>query len=265
MGESAPLLTATQRGALATGLRVLETLVAAHSPMGVSELATSLGIDKANAHRTLTVLRRFGYVEQDASTRRYSATVRVVELAHSVLGSRELTVVAAPHLKALWAASRENTHLAVLASDHVVYVSTINGPTMLSANAAIGQSGPLHCTATGKAVLAWQPRVVREQIAAGLAYERFTPTTITGPDALLEQLAAVRLNGFAVDDREYHTGVRCVAAPVFGMSGLVGSLGVSAPADRLTAERLKVLAPLVVDTAARVSRELGGAVMRGVS
>jgi IclR family transcriptional regulator, KDG regulon repressor len=255
----------TQRGALATGLRVLETLVAAHGPMGVSELAAALGIDKANAHRTLAVLRRFGYVEQDATTRRYAATVRVVELAHQVLGSRELTVVAAPHLKALWAASRENVHLAVLAADHVVYVSTINGPTLLSANASVGQSAPLHCTATGKATLAFLARHAREQLAASIEYERYTPTTITQPADLLEHLATVRLNGYAVDDREYHPGVRCVAAPVFGMGGLIGTLGLSAPADRLNGDRLKVLAPLVVDTAARVSRELGGSAMRGAS
>lgn len=265
MVEEVQALGAAGRGALATGLRLLEALVAAHGPMGVSELAAALGIDKANVHRTLAVLVRFGYVEQDHSTRRYRATVRVVELAHMVLGSRELTVVAAPHLKALWAASRENTHLAVLVTDHVVYVSTINGPTLLSANAAVGQSAPLHCTATGKATLAFLPRQTREQLAASMGYERFTPTTITEPAELLEHLAAIRATGYAVDDREYHPGVRCVAAPVFAMTGLVGSLGISAPADRLNAERMKILAPIVVDTAGRVSRELGGAAVRSAS
>jgi IclR family acetate operon transcriptional repressor len=68
-----------------------------------------------------------------------------------------------------------------------------------------------------------------------------------------------------VDDREYHPGVRCVAAPVFSIGGLVASLGISAPADRLDSERLRVLAPLVVDSALRVSRELGGQAMRSAS
>jgi IclR family acetate operon transcriptional repressor len=256
---------ASGRGALATGLRVLEALVSAHAPVGVSDLAATLGIDKANAHRTLATLVRFGYAEQDPSTRRYRATVRVVELARTVLDSRDLTVVAAPHLKSLWAASRENTHLAVLATDHLVYVSTINGPTMLSANAAIGQSGPLHCTATGKALLAWLPRAQQEALLRSIAFERFTPSTAPDAATLLARLAVVRQNGYAIDDREYHPGVRCVAAPVFGMGGLVASLGVSAPADRLDGERLKVIAPLVVDTARRVSRELGGETLRSAS
>jgi DNA-binding IclR family transcriptional regulator len=257
--------TAPGRGALATGLRVLEALIAAHGPMGVSEIAAALDIDKANAHRTLAVLVRFGYAEQDPLSRRYRATVRVVELARSVLDSRDLTIVAGPHLKTLWAASRENTHMAVLAGDHLVYVSTINGPTMLSANAAIGQSGPLHCTATGKALLAWLPRAAQETLLAGISYERFTPSTAPDAAALQARLAQVRQVGYAVDDREYHPGVRCVAAPVFGMGGLVASLGVSAPADRLDSERLKVIAPLVVDTARRVSRELGGEALRSAS
>jgi DNA-binding IclR family transcriptional regulator len=255
----------SQRGALATGLRTLELLVTAHAPMGVTEIAGRLAIDKANAHRTLAALARLGYVEQDPGTRRYAATVRVVELARSVLDSRDLTVVAAPHLKSLWATTGENTHLAVLAGDHVVYVSTLNGMTMLSANAAIGQSGPLHCTATGKALIAQLPRGTVEALVRSLSFERFTERTTTSPEALMKELAAVRVGGYAIDDREYHPGVRCVAAPVFGIGGVLASLGISAPADRLDSERLRMLAPLVVETASRVSRELGGPASRLVS
>ena len=225
MRDSPQVLGPVQRGALATGLRVLEALIAAHGSMGVSEVAAALDIDKANAHRTLAVLVAYGYVEQDPSTRRYRASVRVVELARGVLDSRELTTVAGPHLKTLWAASRENTHLAVLASDHVVYVATINGPTLLSANPAIGQSGPLHCTATGKAILAHLPRQTIEHLLSSLTYERFTPLTTPDAATLQDQLAHVRQTGYAVDDREYHPGVRCIAAPVFSINGLVGLAG----------------------------------------
>ncbi len=254
-----------QRGALATGLRTLELLVSAHGPMGVTEIAEQLSLDKANAHRTLAALVRLGYVDQDPSTRRYGATVRVVELARSVLDSKDLTVVAAPHLKAVWAASGENTHLAVLAGDHVVYVSTLNGTTLLSANAAIGQSGPLHCTATGKAIIANLPRGTAEALISSLEFEAFTPRTMTSAEALQQDLGQVRVTGYAVDDREYHPGVRCIAAPVFGIGGVVASLGISAPADRMDNERLRVLAPIVVDTAARISRELGGPASRMAS
>jgi IclR family acetate operon transcriptional repressor len=246
-------------------LRTLELLVASHSPLGVTEIAEQLNLDKANAHRTLAALVRLGYVEQDPSTRRYGATVRVVELARSVLDSRDLTVVAAPHLKSLWAATGENTHLAVLAGDHVVYVSTLNGTTLLSANAAVGQSGPLHCIATGKAIIANLPRGTAESLINGIEFESFTPRTLRSAAALEKDLAQVRVTGYAMDDREYHPGVRCIAAPVFGIGGVIASLGISAPADRLDNDRLRVVAPLVVDTASRVSRELGGHSTRKVS
>jgi IclR family acetate operon transcriptional repressor len=253
------------RGALATGLRTLELLVASHAPLGVTEVAERLGLDKANAHRTLAALMRLGYVEQDPATRRYGATVRVVELARSVLDSRDLTVVTAPHLKSLWAASGENTHLAVLSGDHVVYVSNLNGTTILSANASIGQSQPLHCTATGKAIVANLPRGTAAALIRSLDYESFTPRTITEPEALEKELAGVRATGYAVDDREYHPGVRCVAAPVFDIGGVTAALGISAPADRLDSDRLRVVAPIVADTAARISRELGGPIQRKAS
>ena len=254
-----------QRGALVTGLRTLELLVSSHSPLGVTEIAERLELDKANAHRTLAALVRLGYVEKDPSTRRYNATVKVVELARAVLESRDLTVVASPHLKSLWAATSENTHLAVLAGDHVVYVSMLNGTTMLSANTAIGQSGPLHCTATGKSIVANLARGSAKGLVSGLDFEAFTPRTLTTPAAYEKELDQVRMTGYAVDDREYHPGVRCVAAPVFGIGGVMASLGISAPADRLDNDRLRVIAPLVVDTAGRVSRELGGPTKRMAS
>ena len=88
---------------------------------------------------------------------------------------------------------------------------------------------------------------------------------MTSPDALQKELGQVRVTGYAVDDREYHPGVRCIAAPVFGIGGVIASLGISAPADRMDSDRLRVLAPIVVDTAARVSRELGGPASRMAS
>jgi DNA-binding IclR family transcriptional regulator len=248
-----------------TGMRTLELLVSSHHALGVTEIADQLHLDKANAHRTLAALVRLGYVEQDQATRRYSATVKVVELARSVLETRDLTVVAAPHLKSLWAATSDNTHLAVLAGDHVVYVSMLNGQTMLAANTAIGQSGPLHCTATGKSIVANLPRGMTKGLISNLDFEAFTPRTLVTPAAYEKELEQVRVTGYAVDDREYHPGVRCVAAPVFGIGGVMASLGISAPADRLDNERLRTIAPLVVDTAGRVSRELGGPTTRMAS
>jgi IclR family acetate operon transcriptional repressor len=136
---------------------------------------------------------------------------------------------------------------------------------LLSANAAIGQSGPLHCTATGKALIANLPRSTTEGLIRSIPLESFTPRTTTSPAVLQKELAQIRVTGYAVDDREYHPGVRCIAAPVFGIGGVLASLGISAPADRLDTERLRVLAPLVVDTASRVSRELGGPASRKAS
>lgn len=253
----------SMKSGLATGLSLLEVLAGSHEALGVTELADILGIDKANAHRTLAQLISLGYAEQHPVTKRYSATVRVVELARSVLDHRHITAVAAQHLQALWAASRENTHLAVLAGDRVVYIAAINGPNLLAANAAIGSSAPVHCTATGKAIVANLPPGQLELIVSRQSLERFTPTTITDYDALAEHLARVRAVGHAIDDREYDPGVRCVASPVFGIDrAVIGSIGISAPADRLDNERLRVLLPIVMDTAARVSRELGGPVAR---
>ncbi len=92
-----------------------------------------------------------------------------------------------------------------------------------------------------------------------------TNRTIANWCELRSELHRIRRRGYAVDDREYHPGVRCVAAPVFDIGGVSAALGISAPADRLDEKRLDVVAPIVVDTAARISRELGGSATRKAS
>ena len=145
------------------------------SPRSPSEL----GLDKANAHRTLAALVRLGYVEQDpvhATLRGHRPRRRAGPLDprfEGPHGGRR-----APPQVAVGSLRREH-HLAVLAGDHVVYVSTLNGTTLLSANAAIGQSGPLHCTATGKAIVANLPRGHRGGLIKTLDFEAFTPRTMT--------------------------------------------------------------------------------------
>jgi DNA-binding IclR family transcriptional regulator len=110
---------------------------------------------------------------------------------------------------------------------------------------------PLHCTALGKALLAFGDLELPPTL------EAFTPRTITDPDRLRQDLEQVRGQGYAVDDEEFDLGVRCIAVPVFDFRGkATGSIGISGPATRVTPERLSELAASVVEIGKALSERM---------
>jgi IclR family KDG regulon transcriptional repressor len=115
---------------------------------------------------------------------------------------------------------------------------------------------PCHCTAAGKALLAWRESwrdaVLEQPLAA------FTERTYTGPEALRRELARTVGRGYAIEDREYEPGTRGIAAPVFSDTDEpVAALAVVAPVERLQADRYSELGPAVVAAAEVLSAELG--------
>jgi DNA-binding IclR family transcriptional regulator len=122
----------------------------------------------------------------------------------------------------------------------------------------LGEALPLHCTAPGKAYLAFETEDdVRALLPDGLA--RFTERTVVDRQALLQQLRTVSATGYAVDLGEHVEDIRAVAAPVRDYArNVVGALAVAAPAFRLTPERIeKEVAPLVLKAGRELSSRLG--------
>jgi DNA-binding IclR family transcriptional regulator len=122
----------------------------------------------------------------------------------------------------------------------------------------VGRRAPLHCTALGKSLAAWEPedwidRFLRRRLRA------YTPSTLTEPADLRRELTKIRAARYALDGEEFALGLKCVAAPLFDHSRrVVASVGIAGPAVRLSNDRLPRLATLVRESAAAASRALGG-------
>ncbi len=129
---------------------------------------------------------------------------------------------------------------------------------MLRLFAQPGTRHPVYCTGVGKVLLAWEPEEEVRRFLASIPLLRFTPNTLTDPEALIRELRSVRARGYAVDREERERGVRCVAAPVRDSQGrVVAALSVCAPASRLPRCRLPEIARLVQAAAYRISANLG--------
>jgi DNA-binding IclR family transcriptional regulator len=236
-------------------LRAMELL--AVEPRSAPELADALGVHVRTARRVLKRLESEGYVKvTEDRRRRYRPTMRVVALAGQVVERAELTGVAARHVAALRHELGETCHLCV--PSHLFALCLVH--------ASAGGTGiprphlrelvPCHCTAAGKALLAW--REPWREVVLTQRLESFTDRTTVGPESLRRELARTVARGYAVEDREYEPDTRGLAAPVFSDAGeAVAALAVVAPVDRLPAERYGETGAAVMEAAGTLSAELG--------
>ena len=109
----------------------------------------------------------------------------------------------------------------------------------------------------GKAMLAYLPEDVLEQTVSRIRFTRFTPKTIGSREELLKSLERVRRRGYAIDDEEIETGVRCVGAPVFDDHHYpIAAVSISGPSSRIRVQNLPGVADRVVRCCADISASL---------
>ena len=244
--------------ALQTIDRALDVLIAFGSKheFGVSEMARTLGLPKSATHRILSTLTERGFLEQGFN-QRYRLGLKVLELGNACRLRSDLTSVAQPILYDLSVQTNCNSHLAKLDGIEVVDLlrTEYPAPFRISRNATLRR--PAHCTALGKALLAFaEPRVAADVVAAGLP--RLTRYTITTAERFLAELERVRQRGYAVDNEEFYGGRRCLAAPVFDeQRKVVAAISISGMITEVTEDRVPVFARAVLQSASQISEHLG--------
>lgn len=249
-------------GTLESGLDIIECLVERATPAGVTELAVELDMDKGNLHRLLKVLAARGWVVQDPGTRRYRPTAHVVGLAGALLRKLDLRSAAEDVCARLQEESGESVHLSQVTSFGPVYILQLRPPFRVSIATEVGARPSLHATATGKSIMAFlSTEQRREWLTEPL--ESYTFRTHTTIESLERDLEQVRRRGFAIDDEEFNPGVRCVAAPIFGLDGdVIGCVGISTPTQRVSIGDMTKLADLTLVAARLITRNMGGPVER---
>jgi len=233
-------------------LDLLEALAQEEKPVGVAELVELTGLPQGTVHRLLQSLHLRGYVRRDGS-RKYSLGASAVRLTDAA--QRSLARSARPHLAELVSLSGETANLAVLEGDDVVYVAQVSSPHTLRMFAEVGRHVPPHSTAVGKVLLAGMPRERAVAVLRRTGLAPRTPTTITDLDAFLAELDLVTVQGWAADEEEQETGVRCVAVPVGAPGAALAALSLSGPADRFAGGRT----PGLVEVMQRVARAFADA------
>jgi IclR family transcriptional regulator, KDG regulon repressor len=247
----------TRLSSVANALRIIKAFSDADFEIGISDLAKRLGLAKSTVHRLASTLLEEGMLEQSAGDGKYRLGLALFEVGALVRRKMDFTAAARPFLRTMMEKTGETAHLAVLDHGSVLYMITHESQRAIRSIFNVGTRSPVHSTAEGKILIAFQPEEAIEAVVArGLSAA--TPNTITDAKALRRELAAVRARGYAVDDEESETGLRSVAAPVRADSGgVIAAISIAGPAHRMTRKLLLACAREVVDAADAVSQRLG--------
>jgi DNA-binding IclR family transcriptional regulator len=238
-------------------LDVLECIALAEQPLSAAEAAKLCNLSRPTAYRLICTLAARGYVTQDDATH-YRLGTQALSLSQNVLDSLDLPELARSYLRQLSDITNETTYLSILDGHEILYVGKAESSQSLRTNTKIGSRNMLHCSSMGKAILAFLPESDQIRLIERLELIANTNNTITDRAALIEHLATVRTQKFAIDDEESEDGVRCVGAPIFDHTGhVLAAISVSGPAYRLSVSRLTALSSLVMDTAQTISGRLG--------
>jgi len=238
-------------------ITVLEIL-ARRGEAGVTEVASEIDVHKSTAFRLLGALEGHGLVEQAEDRGKYRLGFGLIPLAGAVSDRLDVTRQGRAVCARLASEMGETINLAVLQQHWAVNVDQALGPSTVSTHNWIGRLTPLHCTSSGKILLAHVPAERRAELLAASGMEQLTPRTLTLTGTLETELARVRTAGYAVALEEYEMGLNAVAAPVHDRSGaVIAALSVSGPAYRLDEDRLTALTAPLRRGADEISRRMG--------
>ena len=242
-------------------LNIIEVMAEEGAPVTVTELAERVGLKISTVHRLLTTLNHRGYIDQDPKNNKYRLGIKLLEVGNAVLKFSDIRTISTPYLEELVERCNETANLAILDDCDVVYIDQIESKNMIIVKmfAQIGNRGPIHCTASGKALMAFLPEERVDEILNSITFEKFTNETITDPQHLKKELVRIRQDGYALDWGEREEHVRCIAAPIFNHEGkAIASTSVSGPSTRITTYYMKnELTDIIKEVTAKISSQMG--------
>jgi IclR family acetate operon transcriptional repressor len=236
--------------------RILKLLGSSEDGLKVADIARRLHIPITTTLRIMTTLHLEALVRKSGT--HYELGPVLIQLGNASLAGTEIRTTALPVLERLTAKVAETSHLAIPCDNRSLIVAVQDSPHPLRAASRPGFLAELYCSSTGKTFLAFLHHDRFDELIGTHPLARRTAHTLTTVPELRREIEATRKRGFSLDDEEFHAGVRCLAAPVYGSDGVVAAaIGVTAATLRFPRERIPEMAVAVRAAAAELSRLLG--------
>lgn len=229
------------------------------SSMTFSELVTKSGLNKSTLHRLLAICSEEGLVQFDKSNKVYLLGPKVFDLVRNAYNGYDIQTIALAEMMQLHTQFEANVTLGVPSGTEVVYLRILEATSALGNIQRPGMREPMHCSASGKVLMAFLPSGIVAARLQNYDFTEFTERTITDADTFSATLAQVRDDGFAYNDREEYDHFHGIAAPIFNYLGEpIAVLNIWTLYHAHSTDELLSWAPVLMDAAARVTGLIGG-------
>lgn len=246
--------------AVGRALDILELFMNGEEELTAADVVRQLDLPRTTVHQLLTTLLERRYLAASPhGPGRYRLGIRTFQLGSMYQErldlAREGRIVAAQ----ISAQCDETVHVGVMDGRDVTYIAKVDSTHSVRLVSEIGRRVPAHCTAVGKALLAWLTESQFEALYHGAGtLPALTPASITSVQHLRREIQAVRQRGSSYEKCESNQSVACVGAPVFSQEGeVIAAMSISVPLGRWSDEIQSQLTELAVEGAGRLSEILG--------
>jgi hypothetical protein len=131
----------------------------------------------------------------------------VLAVGHAYLAGTPLAKVAQTALDSLGKALGESCSAATLDGDNVLYIARAAVNNLLSVDIGRGSRLPAWATSMGRVLLSALPEEQLEVTLSRAALIRYTPHTLCDMAGLRAEIARVRMQGYALADRQIEVGL----------------------------------------------------------
>ncbi|MCX8021977.1 MAG: IclR family transcriptional regulator [Syntrophorhabdaceae bacterium] len=239
-------------------IQIFEALSQRENGMTHAELSKTLAIPKGSLTHLLSNLVDREYLLYDKVKRVYSLGPRLLILTGRYLLSLDIVRVSRPIIQDLVAEINEDTELAIMKGDEIIFVYKEQCSHPLKYSIEIGDRAPMYATGAGKAILAHLSEEEIKRYLSRIELIPMTKNTITDRGRLDAELMEVKKKGIAYSREEYQQGISAIAAPVFNFYGnVIGSITVTLPSIRFTYEQKNFIEPRLLDASRRISQHFG--------
>jgi IclR family acetate operon transcriptional repressor len=243
-----------ENSAALRAFRILESLAESRHPLSLADLVERMELPKQTVHRILRQLQDSWLVTRSLGSRNYECSSRVNRLALNVMLNSGATAVRHAILRDLVDQIGETCNVTMLSGTDIVYVDRVETQWPLRVHLQPGSTVPLHCTSTGKLLLALLPKAQRERLLQSLPLRPMTSHTIADRGALRRDLELTRRRKTGINNEEYLLGIISVAVPVMlDRNRACAAIAVQAPVVRMSLVKLLTYVPVMRDAAQRVA------------
>jgi IclR family pca regulon transcriptional regulator len=243
---------------LTKGLAILQMFASEGRALSAADISTKLKIERVTAFRFISTLLAEGFIEQDAFTKLYVLTPRILHLGFSYLNSISYVDRARPYLDRLSTGTGHSVNMAILDGTDVIYVARTWTRAIVAANLHVGSRFPAYRTSAGLVLLAALSETEFTERLRATRLEGDSPNARGGKMRLRALIDAVRTQQYAIANEEF-PGLRSAAAGIRDDTGrIAAAVNIAVPAEAVSLATLrKSLLPQLQMTANEISLALG--------